>query len=50
MDEMAMIKRVCVFCGSSPGARPAYAAVAAALARCLVARGITIVYGGETWD
>ena len=46
MDEMAMIKRVCVFCGSSPGARPAYAAVAAALARCLVARGITIVYGG----
>src|ERR1700720_4400565 len=40
------IKRVCVFCGSSPGARPAYAAAAAALARCLVARGLTIVYGG----
>ena len=40
------IKRVCVFCGSSPGARPAYAAAAVALARCLVARGITIVYGG----
>ena len=41
-----MIKRVCVFCGSSPGARPAYAAAAAALSQCLVARGITIVYGG----
>jgi uncharacterized protein (TIGR00730 family) len=40
------IKRVCVFCGSSPGARPAYAAAAAALARCLVARGLTVVYGG----
>lgn len=41
-----MIKRVCVFCGSSPGARPAYASAAAALAQCLVARGITLVYGG----
>jgi uncharacterized protein (TIGR00730 family) len=41
-----MIKRVCVFCGSSPGARPAYAAAAAALARSLVDRGLTIVYGG----
>jgi uncharacterized protein (TIGR00730 family) len=40
------IKRVCVFCGSSPGARPAYAAAAAAMARSLVARGLTIVYGG----
>jgi len=43
---MGMIKRVCVFCGSSPGARPAYAVAAAALAQCLVARGLTIVYGG----
>jgi hypothetical protein len=41
-----MIKRVCVFCGSSPGARPAYASAAVALAQCLVAREITIVYGG----
>jgi hypothetical protein len=41
-----MIKRVCVFCGSSPGARPAYASAAVALARSLVARGISIVYGG----
>ena len=35
-----------MFCGSSPGARPEYAEAAAALARCLVTRGITIVYGG----
>jgi len=41
-----MIKRVCVFCGSSQGARPAYAKAAAALAQSLVARGLTIVYGG----
>ncbi len=45
-DLLKMIKRVCVFCGSSPGARPAYAAAAAALAQGLVRRGITIVYGG----
>jgi uncharacterized protein (TIGR00730 family) len=45
-DLLMTIKRVCVFCGSSPGARPAYAAAAVALAQCLVARGITVVYGG----
>jgi len=39
-------RRVCVFCGSSPGARPAYAAAAAALGRELIARGIGLVYGG----
>jgi uncharacterized protein (TIGR00730 family) len=38
--------RCCVFCGSSPGTRPIYAAAAASLARCLVANGIGIVYGG----
>ena len=43
---IGMIKRVCVFCGSSSGARPAYAAAAVALSQCLAARGITIVYGG----
>ncbi len=41
-----MVKRVCVFCGSSPGARPAYALAAGALARYLAARELTIVYGG----
>jgi uncharacterized protein (TIGR00730 family) len=40
------MKRVCVFCGSSPGARPAYAGAAEELARLLVAEGIGLVYGG----
>ncbi|HVD56504.1 MAG TPA: TIGR00730 family Rossman fold protein [Thermoleophilaceae bacterium] len=38
--------RVCVFCGSSPGARPAYAEAAEELAAVLVANGIGVVYGG----
>jgi uncharacterized protein (TIGR00730 family) len=35
-----------VFCGSSPGARPAYVSAAVELAQSLAARGIAIVYGG----
>jgi uncharacterized protein (TIGR00730 family) len=38
--------RYCVFCGSNGGARPSYASKMADLARCLVAEGIGIVYGG----
>ena len=38
--------RVCVFCGSSVGVNPAYAAAAVALGRALVARGSALVYGG----
>jgi hypothetical protein len=37
---------LCVFCGSSPGADPAYAASAATLGRELAARSIRLVYGG----
>jgi uncharacterized protein (TIGR00730 family) len=44
---MGMVRRICVYCGSSPGARPSYVAAAAALARRLVAHGIAIVYGGS---
>lgn len=40
------MKRVCVFCGSSPGRRPAYAEAAAALGREIAARGLGLVYGG----
>jgi uncharacterized protein (TIGR00730 family) len=43
---MGMTQRICVFCGSSSGIRPGYAAAAALLARHLVARRISIVYGG----
>jgi uncharacterized protein (TIGR00730 family) len=40
------MRRLCVFCGSSPGARPAYAEAAEELGRLLVAEGIGLVYGG----
>lgn len=40
------MKRICLFCGSSTGARPVYAAAAAAFGRALAARGLCLVYGG----
>jgi uncharacterized protein (TIGR00730 family) len=40
------MRRLCVFCGSSPGARPAYGEAAEELARVLVAEGIGLVCGG----
>jgi uncharacterized protein (TIGR00730 family) len=39
-------RRVCVFCGSSPGVRPEYRAEAAALGRLLGEAGLGLVYGG----
>jgi len=38
--------RVCVFCGSSPGARPEYAQAARALGEALAKRRVGLVYGG----
>jgi len=40
------IKKICVYCGSSPGKNPAYSVAAASLARAMCARGIGLVYGG----
>jgi hypothetical protein len=40
------MKRLCVFCGSSVGARPAYAEAARALGAALARRSIGLVYGG----
>jgi uncharacterized protein (TIGR00730 family) len=40
------VRRVCVFCGSSPGARPAYLAAARELGGLLAQRGIDLVWGG----
>lgn len=37
---------VCVYCASSPGVDPAFAAAAASLGQLLAQRGITLVYGG----
>ena len=40
------MKRLCVFAGSSSGARPAYRTAAQALGRELARRHIELVYGG----
>ena len=40
------MKRICVYCGSSSGARPVFAESAAALGRALAERGLGLVYGG----
>jgi uncharacterized protein (TIGR00730 family) len=40
------MKRLCVFCGSSAGARPAYGEAARALGATLARRRIGLVYGG----
>ena len=38
--------RICVFCGSSVGARPAYAVAAKKLGQLMARRGIGLVFGG----
>ncbi len=43
---MTEIRRVCVYCGSRPGARPAYAEAARQLAASLAEAGVGIVTGG----
>lgn len=40
------LQSLCVFCGSSPGAEPAYRDAADHLGRRLAAEGITLVFGG----
>ena len=40
-------QRICVFCGSSRGQRPEYAAAAEALAGEFLERGIGLVFGGD---
>jgi uncharacterized protein (TIGR00730 family) len=42
------MKRICVFCGSSPGARPEYRQAAIDFAEVLAARRIGLVYGGAS--
>jgi uncharacterized protein (TIGR00730 family) len=45
---LVAVKRVLVFCGSSPGRRAEYAACAADLGRTLADRGLEVVYGGAS--
>jgi len=40
------MKRVLVFCGSSPGGRPEYVQIAETLGRLCASRGLDVVYGG----
>jgi len=40
------MKSVCVFCGSSPGKRPAYSEAARTLGGQLAARAVRLVFGG----
>lgn len=40
------MKRVCVYCGSSPGDRPLYGEVARTFGRRVAERGLGLVYGG----
>jgi hypothetical protein len=41
-----VLRRICVFCGSSFGSRPAYREAAETTGRLLCQRGIELVYGG----
>src|ERR1700761_3149844 len=41
-----MQRRVCVFCGSSPGSKPEYRAEAVGLGQLLGKSGVGLVYGG----
>ena len=41
-----MMKRICVFCGSSPGAQPAYTQAARQLGQVLAKNKLGLVYGG----
>ncbi len=42
----APLRRICVFCGASPGRDPLYAQAAALVGKSLAERGIELVYGG----
>jgi len=41
------MNKICVFCGSSPGADPAYLQMANKLGKEIAARGFGLVYGGS---
>jgi uncharacterized protein (TIGR00730 family) len=42
------MRRLCVFSGSSPGAKPAYREAAAELGAAMVREGVDLVYGGAS--
>ena len=42
------MKKICVYCGSSDGARPEYKQAAAALGCVMLEKGLDLVYGGAS--
>ena len=46
MAEGRVVRSICVFCGSRPGADPAFARAATAIGTSIARRGLTLVYGG----
>lgn len=42
------MKKICVFCGSSPGANPAFAKAATQLGKEIASRQMELIYGGST--
>ena len=48
MEQGQSIRRVAVYCGSTPGVRPEYLAEARALGQALAAAGLHVVYGGAS--
>ena len=45
-ENPSKIRRICVYCGSSPGTDPAYVTAARAFGAILAKNGIGLVYGG----
>jgi hypothetical protein len=43
---MSQIRKICVFCGSGPGADPAFVAAARAFGKILAQNKIRLIYGG----
>ncbi len=48
MPSNRNLSRICVFCGTNPGSRPAYGAAARKLGQILAKQGIELVYGGAS--
>jgi uncharacterized protein (TIGR00730 family) len=46
MRRMGQIRRICVYCGSSPGQDPAFVQAATRFGEILAENGIGLVYGG----
>ena len=47
LPACVILQKICVFCGSSPGAQPEYRDVARQLGNILAARNLGLVYGGS---